>query len=167
VLFNYADPIFGGSCAGHDRGASATIGIQQSTSVQRQFSFNAASVDVNTALFWTIASGGAAPFTDDPLVAGSTTIRAIHFTELRSRIDALRVRFGLGAFAWTNSSLSGVEIKTVHLTELRTALTEAYDTAGFPRPAFTDATVPPGALPVRRVHLEELRSAVKALEGSR
>ena len=30
------------------------------------------------------------PFTDDPIVPGVTPVRAVHFTELRARIDALR-----------------------------------------------------------------------------
>jgi len=164
VLFNYADPMFGGSCSFGDRGASATIGIQQSGSVSRQFSFNVASVDAGTALAWSLAGGAPAPFTDDPLVTGSTAVKAVHFAELRTRIDALRARFGLGGFAWTDSSLTGATIKGVHLTELRTAISQAYTAAGMLPPAFTD-DVSPGVLLVRRTLVEELRSAVTALEA--
>ena len=42
------------------------------------------------------------PFTDDPLIAGSSVIRAVHIMELRSRIDAVRVRFGLGAYPFAD-----------------------------------------------------------------
>ena len=38
-------------------------------------------------------------FTDDPIVAGVTPVRAVHFTELRAHIDALREAAGLGRFA--------------------------------------------------------------------
>ena len=41
-------------------------------------------------------------FSDDPLTAGSSLIRVVHITELRTRIDVQRARFGLAAFAWTD-----------------------------------------------------------------
>jgi len=41
-------------------------------------------------------------FTDDPLVASSTLVKAVHLTELRAAIDTARVVRGLGAFAWTD-----------------------------------------------------------------
>jgi CSLREA domain-containing protein len=37
-------------------------------------------------------------FTDDPLVAGTTAVKAVHITELRSRIDVIRVARGLAAY---------------------------------------------------------------------
>ena len=44
-------------------------------------------------------------FTDDPIVAGVTPVRAVHFTELRAHIDALREEAGLGRFRWTDPVL--------------------------------------------------------------
>ena len=38
-----------------------------------------------------------APFSDDPIVPGLTPVRAVHFTELRTRIDALRSAAGRGS----------------------------------------------------------------------
>ena len=38
----------------------------------------------------TFAARVTAPFTDDPIRPGVTPVRAVHFTELRARIDALR-----------------------------------------------------------------------------
>ena len=46
-----------------------------------------------------------APFTDDPIRPGATPVRAVHFTELRARIDLLRRETGLGAFPWTDPEL--------------------------------------------------------------
>jgi photosystem II stability/assembly factor-like uncharacterized protein len=107
-------------------------------------------------------------FTDDPLTAGATAIKAVHITELRDRIDALRVRFGLAAFSWTDSSLVAgtTMVKAIHLSELRTALQQAYAAAGRSTPAFTDPTVVIGSTSIRVVHIKELRDAVVTLEGS-
>jgi subtilisin family serine protease len=166
ILFNYADASFGGSCSFRDGGASATIGVQISSAVSRQYSFNSATVTDNMALLWTLP-GPTGTFTDDPLTAGATPIKAVHFTELRSRIDALRVRFGLAAFPWTDASLGfGSTAKAVHLTELRTALQQAYVVAGQAAPTFTDPTIVPGSTFIKVAHITELRDAVLALEGS-
>ncbi len=111
-------------------------------------------------------AGSGRGFTDDPLRRGVTPVRAVHFTELRSRIDALREAAGLGRFRWTDPALrAGVTpIRLVHLTELRTALAAAYRAAGRSVPRWTDPAPARGTTPIRAVHLTELRSAVVALE---
>ena len=100
-------------------------------------------------------------FTDHPIRRG-TPIRAIHFLELRDRIDALRVREGLLAFRWTDPVITAgvTPVKRVNLTELRTALDEAFDAAGEPRPSYTDEAVTAGETAIMAAHLMELRAAV-------
>jgi hypothetical protein len=108
-------------------------------------------------------------FSDDPLTT-SSMIRAVHITEMRARIDALRMRYGLSRFGWTDNSLfAGMTISAVHLTELRTALQQAYAAAGASAPSlppFTDPTIVPGSTFIRVVQIKELRDAVIALEAS-
>ena len=107
-----------------------------------------------------------APFTDDPLRPGVTPVRAVHFTELRTRIDGLRRAAGLGPFPWTDPVLTpGVTpVRLAHLVELRRALAAAYAAAGRPAPGWTDAAPVAGTTPIRAAHLTELRDAVRALE---
>ncbi len=104
-------------------------------------------------------------FADHPLERGATPVRAIHFLELRARIDALRTGAGLPPFDWTDRTLTpGVTpVRGVHLTELRAALAEAYAAAGRQGPVWTNAD-PAGATVIRAAHLMELRDAVLALE---
>ena len=85
-----------------------------------------------------VTGGG---FTDDPIVPGVTPVRAVHFTELRAHIDALREAAGLGRFRWTDPVLrAGVTpVRLVHLLELREALGAAYTAAGRAGPRWTDA----------------------------
>ena len=112
----------------------------------------------------TVSRPAGRPFTDHPIVPGVTSVRAVHFTELRTRVDALRAGAGLAPYPWTDRVLvAGVTpVRLVHLTELRAALTDAYWVAGRPAPRWTD--VGGGAAPIRAAHVTELRAAVVALE---
>ena len=102
-------------------------------------------------------------FTDHPVVAGRTVVKAVHFTELRRAIDALRVGHGLGRHDWDDPDLrSGVTpIRAAHLAELRSALDDVYDAARRSRPRYARGASPGAA--VRAVHINELRRAVLAL----
>lgn len=100
-------------------------------------------------------------FTDAVLAAGSTSIRAVHVSELRSVIDTLRARNSLAPFQWTDAPLTDAvsSIKATHVTELRAALTAAYQAAGATPPAYTDPTLTAGSSRVKAAHISELRAA--------
>ena len=109
-------------------------------------------------------------FSDASLTEGTTPVRAIHVTELRRRINALRVRFGLQPSAWADVSLVGVTVSAVHLQQLRQALHAAYGAAidsgvSVTPPVFTDDPAIPGQSIIRAPHIEELRAAVVLLES--
>lgn len=113
--------------------------------------------------------GGGSGFTDDPLISGITPVRAIHITELRARIDALRVRFGLQPFNWTTPDLVGVIVNSQHVQQLREALLAAYTAAiasglNVTPPAFVDDPLVPQQTVIRAIHIEQLRAAVLVLE---
>jgi len=99
-------------------------------------------------------------FTDDPLVASTTLILAVHINEVRQAVNAVRAAAGLSAASWTDSSLSGVEIKAVHVTELRSNLDAARTALGLSTSAYTD-TLTPATTIVKAVHVNELRDRVK------
>jgi hypothetical protein len=105
------------------------------------------------------------PFTDDVLAAGVSIVQAVHVTELRSRVDAVRARFGLGAFDYADATLTAgsTGVRAQHLVDLRTALSEAYVAAGRVAPVFSDSGLTPGTL-LKRVHVTELRAAVALIE---
>jgi pimeloyl-ACP methyl ester carboxylesterase len=105
------------------------------------------------------------PFTNDPLVPRVTTVRAVHMTELRTRIDGLRARWGLSAFAWSDSSL-GLQTSAVHarhVLDLRSALRDVYVEAGSTPPSYTDSILNAGSA-IKAVHLGQIRAAVVAIE---
>ena len=107
----------------------------------------------------TVYQASATQFTDHPIERGVTPVRAIHFQELRARIDALRAGAGRPAFGWTDPvPTPGVTpIRRVHLTELRAALSAAYSAAGRAVPTYTDPVVTARATVITAAHLMELR----------
>src|SRR5438034_11252978 len=119
-----------------------------------------------TTLFRSLS--GTLTFTDDPVAAQSTLIKAVHIMELGAAIDSVRVARGLATFAWSDSTLTpgSTLVKAVFLIELRTALSQAYQAAGRTSPTYTDPTVGAGLAVIKAIHLNELRAAVRALELS-
>jgi len=113
----------------------------------------------------TIYDDDALGFTDPTLIAGSSIIKAVHITQLRNRIDGVRVARGLSGFSWTDASLTpaAAVIKAVHVAELRTALAEAYVAAGRTPPTYSDPVPTSGAV-VRARQITQLREAVIAIE---
>jgi PGAP1-like protein len=105
------------------------------------------------------------PFTDDPLLAGQTAVKAVHVLELRARIDVLRARNGLSAFTWTDASLStGVSfILAQHVVDLRAALADVYIAEGAALPTYTDPVLAAG-MAIKREHISQIRAAILAIE---
>jgi hypothetical protein len=85
--------------------------------------------------------------------------------ELSSYIDALRARFGLASYAYTDPSLTvrATIVKAQHIIDLRTALSQVYVAAGRTPPTYTDPALGPGTT-MRAIHITELRAAVIAIE---
>ena len=107
-------------------------------------------VDVATAIV----------FTDDPLLAGTTTMKAAHINELRSAVNAMRTSAGLAPKGFTTPSLAaGSPILAVHWTELRTGLDQARAALGL-LPIIYGETAAAGST-VNAAHIRDLRSGVK------
>jgi hypothetical protein len=104
-------------------------------------------------------------FTDDPLVAGSTSVKALHLSELRQRIGELRARYGLEVPAWTDPALVvGVTpITAAHLMELRTALAAVYAASGRLPPSWNPPSIISSTTVVTAAQIAEVRSAILAV----
>jgi hypothetical protein len=104
-------------------------------------------------------------FTDDPLVARVTTVKAAHLTELRIAVGAVRTLAALAPSTFTDPVLgSSMTIKAVHVRELRTALDDARSALMLlPALSYTDSTLATGAgaTLVKAAHIQELRNGVK------
>ena len=116
---------------------------------------------------WTLRVYGYASstqFTDDPLIPGVTQVKALHISELRTRIDGVRVKCGLPPYPWSTNPIPAVVIQAAHITELRGAVSAAHTACGGPAPTFFDPVLVPRGTPIKAVHITELRNAVAALE---
>lgn len=115
--------------------------------------------DVSDANF----SIAATMFTNDPLVAGTTTLRAVHITELRTYINTIRARYGAGAYPYTNATLTAAStrITAVDINELQAAVVSAYNLAGLTPPTFT--TVVAGTTTITAARITAIRNAVIAI----
>ncbi len=114
-----------------------------------------------------VSGVGARAFSDDPLVAGTTPIKRVHITELRTAANEKRADGGLGSFPFTDPTLTAgvTTVKRVHITELRTALIQAASALGKPAPSFpTDPTIVAGQTVIKKAHINDLRDAVRELD---
>ncbi|PYQ56461.1 MAG: hypothetical protein DMF58_20630 [Acidobacteria bacterium] len=100
-------------------------------------------------------------FSDDPVATAVTAIKAVHITEMRQAVNAIRAAAGIGAMTFTDSSLSGVVVKAVHFQELRDGLTQARSSLALPALTFTDPTLTQGVTVVKAAHMQELRGGVE------
>lgn len=115
-------------------------------------------------------AGGASAFTPadaatttvftDATLAGET-VKAIHFSELRTAVTAMRAAAGLSAFAFTDGPLEGVAVKAVHVAELRSALNAARSAIGLAMITFVDPTVTAESTVISAIHATELRAGTQ------
>jgi len=103
-------------------------------------------------------------FTDATLTPGSTIVKAVHFTELRTAVNAVRALAGLTPpFSFTDATLTpgSTTVKAVHLTQLRTALDAARSSLLLPAISYTTPTITAGTTVISAVDINDLRTGVK------
>jgi hypothetical protein len=100
-------------------------------------------------------------FTDDALTAGMM-VKAIHFQEMRAKVNALRTARSMAAAVWTDPALAaGTMIKAIHLQEIRTALSQVYAHDGAMAPGYTNISIASGTS-IRVIDIIETRAAIVA-----
>ena len=95
-------------------------------------------------------------FTDDPLVPMATVINAVHITQLRTAVNAMRAAARLTPLASDGTIGAGQRVRASHVTAMRAGLDEARASLGLASVSYS------GPLTViRAVHVTELRNGVK------
>ena len=71
-------------------------------------------------------------WTDDPLVAGETPIKALHMQELQSRVNTLYAFYGLGTYNFTTITAGTTSLAgwTTHVNQIRAAIEDVCNASG-------------------------------------
>ncbi len=112
-----------------------------------------------TALAACIAAAASAqqPWTDDPVVAGQTPIRAVHLQEIIQRIDALRAGRGLPEATYADRPRPRGGVRADVISGAISALAAVYRADGLAPPTY--GRVASGE-PIRAATLNALRAAI-------
>jgi len=103
-------------------------------------------------------------FTDDPLTAKVTFVKAIHYLESLEAINTLGQRNGLGTISFTAPiPASGVAILARHMTTLQTGINAVYDVLGRTRPIFDSIVA--GATVIGKSQIDQIRNAIRTVES--
>jgi hypothetical protein len=90
-----------------------------------------------------------------------SVVKAAHFTELRSAVNAARAALGWGALTFSGTIAAGQAVLRSHLIDLRTAVDAARAGAGMASASYTDPTVTVNVTPIRALHILDLRAALQ------
>ena len=113
----------------------------------------------------TVIAGVAAAqqsWTDDPVVAGETTIKAVHVEEIIQRIGALRQERGLSPATYTDRPRQGGTIRVSHVAEAISALAAVYREDGVAPPSYGEIAA---GTPIRAATINALRMAISDRES--
>ena len=114
------------------------------------------SVDSNRDLATTVI------FTDASLGTGTTRIKAVHITELRTAVNAVRALTPLGAGLYTDPTITAgtTRIRRLHVIDLRTALDAARLNLSLSALSYVESLTA-GVTRIKSSHLNELRAGVQ------
>lgn len=97
-------------------------------------------------------------FTDEPVMAASTTVKSVHIAQLRTAVNAMRGAAGLSAVSFVDPILTTV--KAQHIVELRAALDAARTALLLSAVSYTDPSLAAGTA-VKAAHVQQLRTGVR------
>src|SRR5204863_203131 len=91
----------------------------------------------------------------DPTLTAGMPVKAVHVTQLRTAVNAVRTLAGSGAYSYTDAVITAgsTRAKAIHITDLRTALIAARATLGLPALTFTDSTLTGGVTVIKAAHI--------------
>jgi len=146
----YALALSTGATSGSDSGLSADTTYVYKVRALRGAAASAFSpIDVATTVVFT-----------DPSLA-LQRIKAVHITQLRTAVGAMRLAAGLTPMTMTDASPAGVIVKRLHVTELRSALDAARSALGLSAIAYADSSITAGSTNIKATHIVQLRSGTQ------
>jgi hypothetical protein len=128
----------------------------------------------NTAYRYVVRAGAGANFSTfsdddvattvvftDPVLSNTIKVKATHFTQLLSAVNALRTLAGISTVSFTAPTpATSVTIRRQHVLDLRSALDAARAVIGLPALTYTDTTITTQSTTIKAAHVAELRGGV-------
>lgn len=134
-------------------------------------SFNDTTVSTDHAYLYrvrTIATGGAISTPGNMVLGTATTfqftsltgqeIKAQHFYDVRTAINAVRFLAGQPVSTWKRETLAGLTVEVDDVQEMRDRLNEALLVLSIAVTSYQDATLVVNSTPIKAVHIEELQT---------
>lgn len=99
--------------------------------------------------------------------ATAPEIKAVHFTDLRQAVRAVRAAAGL-APSWSETIATGGFIKAEHVREMRDGLNQALGMLNLAQVTFTDSPLYAGVngTPIKQTHINQLRDGSTRASGT-
>lgn len=116
-------------------------------------------IDALGSSVWTTEIATTLNFTDATLTSGQTSIKALHITQARAAVNAVRRSAGQAPYAFTDSVLTNSIVKAIHLSELRSALDAARGALGLPSLSYAYSVA--RSAPIRAIDLTEIRNGTR------
>lgn len=97
----------------------------------------------------------------DPFLSTGTHVKAAHFVELRSAVNAARAALGWEDLTFSGPIAPGQTVLRSHLVDLRVAVDAVRAGVGMASVPYTDPTVIVGLTRIRALHILDLRAALQ------
>ncbi|HJT67512.1 MAG TPA: fibronectin type III domain-containing protein [Pyrinomonadaceae bacterium] len=138
--------------------ATGTTFTDSTVSIDHAYLYRVRTVAIGGALSVpsNLAFGTATTFEFNSLLGQS--VKAQHFYDVRTAINAVRAAANLSAATWTRSTLTGLAIQASDVQEMRDRLGEALTALSVSVSGYTDPTLTAGTTLIKAIHLEELQS---------
>lgn len=99
-------------------------------------------------------------YTDSSFGVGAT-IKAVHFQQLRTAVNAARAALGWAPLSFPGTIATGEVVRRSHLVDLRAAVDAVRGGVGRGGVTYTDPTVSAGSTLIRVVHIHDLRGGLQ------
>jgi photosystem II stability/assembly factor-like uncharacterized protein len=101
-------------------------------------------------------------FTDPTIFTGFTVVKAAHFTQLLTSVNAVRALAGLGSTSFTTPAPGlSVIVFGAHINDLRNGLNPARAALGLTAQSYTDPTITSQTTLIKAANITELRNGVQ------
>jgi hypothetical protein len=110
-----------------------------------------------------IGTSSVPSYSDPTVTAGKAYLYAVKSVDATPTTSALSAPDLATTFFFTDPALTGVLIKAIHITELRTAINTLRTLAGLSAFSFTDSSLTVGVTTIKAAHINELRTALSAV----